>query len=61
MELFANQNRRSYSLYFDLKIWFRARNLAGAFEKRAPGAEMRPASVSGITTVDTPTSYWPIP
>ena len=38
MELFASQNPRAYSLYFDLKIWFRARNVTGAFEKRAPGA-----------------------
>ena len=38
MELFASQNPRYYSLYFDLKIWFRARNVTGAFEKRAPGA-----------------------
>ena len=37
MELFASQNPRSYSLYFDLKTWFRARNVTGAFEKRAPG------------------------
>ena len=36
MELFASQNPRSYSLYFDLKIWFRARNVTWAFEKRAP-------------------------
>ena len=38
MELFASQNPRAYSLYFDLKIWFRARNVTGAFEKRAPGS-----------------------
>ena len=37
MELFASKNPRYYSLYFDLKIWFRARNVTGAFEKRAPG------------------------
>ena len=37
MEQFDSQDPRSYSLYFDLKIWFRARNVTGTFEKRAPG------------------------
>ena len=37
MELFASQDPRSYSLYFDLNIWFRARKVTGTFEKRAPG------------------------
>ena len=37
MEQLTNQNPRSYSLYFILKIWFRARNVIGTFEKRAPG------------------------
>ena len=36
MELFASQDPRSYSLYFDLNIWFRARKVTGTFEKRAP-------------------------
>ena len=36
MELFASQEPRSYSLYFDLNIWFRARKVTGTFEKRAP-------------------------
>ena len=27
---------RSYSLYFDLNIWFRVRKVTGTFEKRAP-------------------------
>ena len=37
MELFASQDPRSYSLFFDLNIWFRARKGTGTFEKRAPG------------------------
>ena len=37
MEQFVSQDPRSYSLYFDLKIWFRARKVTGTFEKRAPG------------------------
>ena len=28
---------RSYSLYFDLNIWFRNCKVTGTFEKRAPG------------------------
>ena len=36
MEYFASQDPRSYSLYFDLNIWFRARKVTGTFEKRAP-------------------------
>ena len=34
----ASQDSRSYSLYFGLNIWFRARKVTGTFEKRAPGA-----------------------
>ena len=34
---FASQDPRSYSLYFDLNIWFRVRKVTGTFEKRAPG------------------------
>ena len=37
MELFASQDPRSYSFYFDLNIWFRACKVTGTFEKRAPG------------------------
>ena len=40
MEQLTNQNPRSYSLYFVLKIWFRARNVIGTFEKRAPGRDL---------------------
>ena len=36
MEQFVSQDPRSYSLYFDLKIWFRARKVTGTFEKRTP-------------------------
>ena len=36
MEYFASQDPRSYSLYFDLNIWFRARKVTGTFEKGAP-------------------------
>ena len=39
MEQFVSQDPRSYSLYFDLNIWFRARKVTGTFEKRAPGPE----------------------
>ena len=36
MEYFASQDQRSYSLYFDLNIWFQAQKVTGTFEKRAP-------------------------
>ena len=36
MEQLTGQDPRSYSWYFDLKIWFRARIVTGTFEKRAP-------------------------
>ena len=32
----CNQDPRSYSLYFDLNISFRARKVSGTFEKRVP-------------------------
>ena len=52
MEQLTNQNPRSYSLYFVLKIWFRARNVIGTFEKRAPGlvTEFRPGIAFTICT-----------
>ena len=34
--------------------------IIGTVEKRAPGAEMRAAIVSGMVTRDAPVSYWPI-
>ena len=37
MEYFAGQDPRSYSLYFDLNTWFRARKVTETFEKRVPG------------------------
>ena len=37
MEEFASQDPRSYSLYFDWNIWFRARKVTGTFEKRPQG------------------------
>ena len=37
MEQLTSQDPRSYSLYFDLKIWFPAQIVTGTFEKRAPG------------------------
>ena len=37
MELFASQDPRSYSLYFNFNMWFRARKVTGTFEERAPG------------------------
>ena len=40
MELFASQDPRSYSLYFDLNIWLRARKVTGTFEKRVPDPKM---------------------
>ena len=39
MEKFASQDSRSYSLCFDLNIWFRARKVTGTFEKRVPGLQ----------------------
>ena len=36
MEHFASQDPRSYSLYFDLNTWFRARKVTGNFKKGAP-------------------------
>ena len=33
----ASQDPRCYSLHFDFNIWFRARKVTRAFEKRAPG------------------------
>ena len=41
MEHFLSQDPHSYSLYFDLKIWFRARNVTETFEKRAPAQSFR--------------------
>ena len=41
MEQFVSQDPRSYSLYFDLKIRFRARNITGIFEKWATGPVKR--------------------
>ena len=38
MELFASQDPRSYSFYFDLNIWFRARKVTGTLKQRAPDA-----------------------
>ena len=46
MELFASQDPRSFPLYFDLNIWFRARKVTGTFEKRAPGPS--PSSGSDV-------------
>ena len=37
MEWFASQEPHSYSLYFDLNIWFRAWKVTTTFEKRVPG------------------------
>ena len=36
MDYFTSQDQRSYSFYFDLNIWFRARKVIGTLEKRAP-------------------------
>ena len=44
MELFASQDPRSYSLYFDLNIWFRARKVTGTLEKRVPDPKMEKTS-----------------
>ena len=41
MKQFASQDPRSYSLYFELNIWFRARKVTGTFEKRAPGSWLK--------------------
>ena len=38
IEHFASQDPvSSYSFYFDLNIWFRARKVIGTLDKRAPG------------------------
>ena len=37
---FLSQDPRSYSFYFDLNIWFRARKVSGTFEKRAPAGSL---------------------
>ena len=37
MEQLTDQNPRFHSLYFVLKIWFRARNVIGTFEKQVLG------------------------
>ena len=52
MEQLTDQNPRSHSLYFFLKIWFRARNVIGTFERRAPGlvTEFRPGIAFTICT-----------
>ena len=42
MELFSSQDPRSYSLYFDFNIWFRARKVTGTFEKQAPAPVLKP-------------------
>ena len=34
MEYFASQDPRSYSSYFNLNIWFRARKVTGTFGKQ---------------------------
>ena len=38
MDVFKVQNTPQFSRDFDFKIWFRARKVAGSFEKRAPGS-----------------------
>ena len=48
MEWFASQDPRSYSLYFDLNIWFRARKVTGTFEKRALGPLYRAGSAQAL-------------
>ena len=53
MEQFVSQDPRSYSLYFDLNIWFRARKVTGTFEKRAPGLEQSDSHVC-LTYVKQP-------
>ena len=54
MEWFAGQDPRSYSLYFDLNIWFRARKVTGTFEKRAPGPLLkRLKSTNALRVKDT--------
>ena len=47
MEYFACKDPRSYSLYFDLNIWFRARKVIGTLQKRAPDM-LTPGSESTV-------------
>ena len=59
MELFASQDPRSYSLYFDLNIWLRARKVTRTFEKRTPGAKKTLGWAGRFYHVNTVrTSFW---
>ena len=51
MELVASQDPRSYSLYFDLNIWFRARKVTGTFEKRASAGPVATPTIAGAHVV----------
>ena len=67
MKQFVSQDPRSNSSYFDLKIWFRARNVTGTFEKRAPGSlfmfeqseNIERFHVNKVSGVEV--SYWKVP
>ena len=48
MEQFVSQDSHSYSLYFDIKIWFRAREVTGTFEKQTPGFFPATMNVSSV-------------
>ena len=48
MEYFARQEPRSYSFYFDLNIWFRARKVTETFEKRAQGPLCRARTAQAL-------------
>ena len=48
MKKFSGQDPRSYSFYFYLNIWFRARKVTGPFEKRAPDQIPLQSDMEGI-------------
>ena len=54
MKQFVSQDPRSYPLYFDLKIRFRARNVTGIFEKWATGPVKRATCTDFVASRTTP-------
>ena len=57
MKQFVSQDPRSYPLYFDLKIRFRARNVTGIFEKWATGPVKR-ATCTNFVAKSRTTPYF---
>ena len=57
MKQFVSQDPRSYPLYFDLKIRFRARKVTGIFEKWATGPVKR-ATCTNFVAKSRTTPYF---